>query len=216
MKTVTIDSREKTRIELAKNYYSELGYQVKISQEATGDYIFQDKVVFEFKTWQDLIGSINNNRVFNEAITQTEHYPYHFVIIQGTNRDYLQAFNEANDYGTITHEQITGALARLYTYTKVVRSTRTLDDAFYEMHKISEKILDNKTIVKDFGTKSINPAFNCLAYCVDNIKGERAKNIVNTLKLKTIKDVCSLTHEDLVKVPGIGDKLAEQILEAIK
>ena len=83
------------------------------------------------------------------------------------------------------------------------------------MRITAEKCIDNKTLVRQFGTKSVNPAFNLLAYCVDDIKGERAKSIVNFLNLHTINDVCQLTYADLIKVPGIGDVLAKKILEAV-
>ena len=65
------------------------------------------------------------------------------------------------------------------------------------------------------GTKSVNNAFNVLSFCVDDINSERAKAIVNTLGLNTFQDVCNLTYDDLIKVYGIGDVLANKILEAI-
>jgi ERCC4-type nuclease len=111
---------------------------------------------------------------------------------------------------------ITGAIARLNTYTKVIHGTRTIQDTFELMRVTAEKCLDNKTLVRQFGTKSVNPAFNVLAYCVDDIKGERAKNIVNFLGLKTITDVTNIKYDDLLKVPGIGPVLAEKIITAIK
>ena len=49
-----------------------------------------------------------------------------------------------------------------------------------------------------------------------NIKGERAKNIVNFLKLQTLTDIVNLTYEDLLTVPGIGPVLAQKIMDAIK
>ena len=74
---------------------------------------------------------------------------------------------------------------------------------------------DNKTLTKQFGTKSINPAFNFLCYCVDDIKGERAKTIVNYLHLKTLNDLMKLDAAQLTSVPGIGEVLTGKILEAL-
>ena len=210
---VIIDSREQSRIELATKYYEDLGYNVKIKKNLTGDYIFNKTVAFEYKNYDDLIGSILDGRMKTESLTQTEHFPYHFIIINGTTRDLNRALK--NPYRTFSMEQLQGMIARLNTYTTVIQSMTNLNDCFYMMHKQAEKCLDNKTQVKDFGTKSINPAFNLLAYCVDNISGERAKAIVKHLNLHTIRDVCRITPADLVTVPGIGDKLAEQIYNAI-
>lgn len=209
--TIIIDTREQTRIPIAKTYYTNQGYAVVTEKLSTGDYLINNKVVFEFKTWSDFMSSITDNRLFNESISQIEEYPYHFVVIHGTNRDYKQAFQ----HNGLTEEMITGAIARLLTYTKIIRSTGTLDDCFNLMRVTAEKCLDDKVLCKNFGTKSVNKAFNVLAFCVDDINAKRAKTIVNFLDLHTIKDICKLTHQDLVQVPGIGDVLADKILEAI-
>ena len=210
-KQIIIDTRETTRIKSATAYFAKQGYHVDTQKLPTGDYLINNKIVMEFKTWPDFMSSITDNRLFNETISQMEEYPIHFLVLHGTNRDYQEAYQ----HNGLDHSNITGAIARLLTYTKIIRSTGTLEDCYNLMMVTAEKCLDEKTICKNFGTKSINPAFNVLSRCVDDINAERAKNIVNTLKLETIKDVCNLTYDDLIKVPGIGDVLANKILDAI-
>lgn len=210
-KEVVIDSRETHRIDIATEYFESQGYKVTSKELPTGDYLFQNKVVFEFKTWADFMSSITDGRLWNESQKQMENYNIHFVVIHGTNRDYQEAFQ----HNGLTDEMITGAIARLNTYTKILHGTRTIQDTFGMMMTTAEKCLDDKTLCRQFGTKSVNPAFNVLAYCVDDIKGERAKAIVNTLGLKTFKDVCRLTQTDLMKVPGIGEVLSKKIMDAI-
>ena len=212
MKKIVIDSREQKRIPIATEYYEKQGYEVSVEEMPTGDYLFNNKVVMEFKTWPDMMASITDGRLWNESQKQMENYNIHFVVIHGTNRDYVDAFQ----HNGLEDKMITGSIARLLTYTKIIRGTGTLTDTFELMRVTAEKCLDDKTLVRQFGTKSVNPAFNVLAYCVDDIKGERAKNIVNFLGLKTIQDVCDLTYDDLIKVPGIGDVLANKILDAIR
>ena len=206
-----IDSREQSRIPIAKEYYESQGLNVSVKELNTGDYLFDNEVVMEFKTFSDFISSITDGRLFNETISQIENYDMHFLVLHGTNRDYQQALLHTE----IGEKHVTGALARLLTFTKIIRGTGTLTDTFELMRVTAEKCLDDKTLVRQFGTKSVNPAFNVLAYCVDDIKGERAKNIVNFLGLQTITDVTNLTYDDLIKVPGIGDVLAKKVLEAI-
>lgn len=211
LQKITIDSREQNRINHAKNYYEHLGYTVEVQELPTGDYIFNDQVVFEFKTWPDFISSITDHRLFNETISQMEEFDIHFLVLHGTNRDYKNAM----EFTGLEDKHINGAIARLNTYTKIIRGTGTLTDTFELMRVTAEKCLDDKTLCKGFGTKSVNNAFNVLSFCVDDINSERAKAIVNTLGLKTFQDVCNLTYEDLIKVHGIGDVLANKILEAI-
>ena len=210
-KEIVIDSRETHRIDSATKFFKDNGYKVTISKENTGDYIFQNKIVMEFKTWSDFMSSITDHRLFNETISQMENYQIHFLVLHGTNRDY----HEAYQHNGIEDKHITGAIARLLTYTKIIRSTGTIQDCYNLMMVTAEKCLDEKTLCKNFGTKSVNPAFNVLSRCVDDINAERAKNIVNFLGLQTISDVCNLTQKDLMKVPGIGEVLSKKIMDAI-
>lgn len=214
LQKIIIDSREqnnKIRYNTCKEYFKEQGYTVTTEELATGDYIFNDQVVFEFKTWSDFMSSITDNRLFNETISQMEEFKIHFLVLHGTNRDYKHAMQ----HNGLEDKHITGAIARLLTYTKIIRGTGTLTDTFELMKVTAEKCLDDKILCKGFGTKSVNNAFNVLCFCVDDINSERAKAIVNTLGLKTFKDICNLTYEDLIKVHGIGDVLANKIIEAI-
>ena len=208
---ITIDNREQNRIQIAKKYYTQQGHTVNIQELPTGDYIFNDQVCMEFKTWPDFISSITDGRLWNESIKQMENYKIHFVVIHGTNRDYKEAMTHTGIYD----DQVTGAIARLLTYTKIIRGTGTLEDTFELMKVTAEKCLDNKTLCRQLGTKTTNTAFNFLAYCVDDIKGERAKTIVNYLKLETLSDLIRLDEKTLTSVPGIGPKLASKILTAI-
>ena len=212
MKKIVIDSREQSRIPLAQAYFEGQGYTTEVQELSTGDYLFNDQVVMEFKTWLDFMSSITDGRLWNETQKQMENYNIHFVVLHGTNRDYIHALQ----HNGLEEKHITGAIARILTYSKIIRGTGTIIDTFELMKCTAEKCLDNKTLVRQFGTKSVNPAFNCLAYCVDDIKGERAKSIVNFLNLHTIQDLCKLQYDDLIKVPGIGPVLANKILEAIR
>ena len=208
---IVIDSREQSRIQKATEFYEKQGDTVTVKELPTGDYLFDNKVVMEFKTFGDFFASITDGRLWNESQKQIEHYHIHFIVLHGTNRDYKQAFQ----HNGLEEKHITGAIARLLTYTKIIRGTGTLTDTFELMKITAEKCLDEKTITKQFGTKSINPAFNFLCYCVDDIKGERAKTIVNYLHLKTLDDLMKLDAAQLTSVPGIGEVLAGKILEAL-
>ena len=207
---IVIDSREQSRIQKATEFYEKQGDAVTVKGLPTGDYLFDNKVVMEFKTWSDFMGSITDGRLWNETQKQMENYKIHFLVLHGTNRDYTEAFQ----HNGLTEEMITGAIARILTYTKIIRGTTTINDTFQLMKKTAEKCLDDKTLCRQFGTKSINPAFNFLCYCVDDIKSERAKTIVNYLGLKNLNDIMKLDYTKLTSVPGIGDVLANKILTA--
>ena len=74
-KTIIIDTRETARMKSAATYFAKQGYHIDTQKLKTGDYLINDKVVFEFKTWPDFMSSITDNRLFNETISQIEEYP---------------------------------------------------------------------------------------------------------------------------------------------
>ena len=211
MNTLIIDSRETKRIKSATKYYENLDYEVTVSTLDTGDYLFNDKVVYEFKTMQDYMSSIHDGRLFRECINQTEYYPYHFCIIQGSNYDLKRAL----DYSNISMRQYIGSISRLNTYTTVINCMGGVNLAYYTMHTQTKKCLDNLGKVKQFKTKNYNTAFNILAYTIPRVSSIRADRIVETLGLETVTDVTSLTKEQLLTVEGIGENLADNIIKHI-
>lgn len=216
MNTVTIDSREQARIKTATEYYTKQGLEVQVAEEQTGDYIFQNQVVFEFKTIPDFVSSIQDGRVFNQAINQAEEYDHHFVIIQGDEHARAKALAMSRNYREVTYFQYLGAIASLNRYTTVIESySPFINEAYYRMLITAKKCLQDKPIVKKFPRKHKNPAFNYLAYCIYGVSAKRAKDIVYTCHLKTMEDLFNLTHQDLVKINGIGDNLADKILMSI-
>ena len=211
--SIVIDSREQKRIESATKYYKELGYDVTVSTLDTGDYLFHDKVVFEYKTWSDYINSILDGRLFNEAINQSDTYPYHFVMIHGNNYTLREALKE---HDNMTMKHIQGSIARLNTYTTVIQSTGGLESCFYMMHVQAQKCIDNKGKVKSFDAKTGNSAYNLLCYCFTGISDVRATNIVEQLGLEFWGDVYSISKERLLTVDGIGENIADDIMRQVK
>ena len=114
---VTIDSREQSRIPSAKTYYNSQKYEVEIKELPIGDYLFtnenNEQVVFEFKTIPDFINSIQNGRVFNEAINQAENYNHHFVIIHGNEYTRTKCIEMSKNWRPVTIFQYIGAIASL-------------------------------------------------------------------------------------------------------
>ena len=213
---LTIDSREQSRIQSATEYYKKQGLTVEVKEEQVGDYIFDDKVVFEFKTIPDFVSSIQNGRVFNQAINQSETYDYHYVIIQGDDHTRAKALAMSRNYREVTYFQYLGAIASLNRYTTVIESySPFINEAYYRMLITAKKCLQNKPIVKKFPRKDKNVCFNWLCYCNYGINAKKATAIIETLELHTLSDLQNLTKEQLLSVDGIADKTAEKILKAI-
>lgn len=217
---VKIDSREQDRIKSATEYYKSQGLKVEIAELPIGDYIFTDgteEVVFEFKTVEDFVSSIQNGKIFNQAINQAENYNYHFVMIYGDDHSRAKALAMSKHYQPVTYYGYLGAIASLNRYTTVIESySPAINEAYYRMLINAKKSLQNKPIVKKFEKKHKNNAFNFLCYAIYGINYKKAKAIIDTYDLKNLSDLQNLTIEKLVKVDGIGEKNAIKIMEAIK
>ena len=218
--TVYIDSREQSRITQAEEYYTKQGLTVEVKELLIGDYLFtdgNDEVVFEFKTIADFVASIQDNRVFNEALNQAENYNHHFVVIQGDESTRAKCLAFTKNYRRVTIFQYHGAIASLNRYTTVLESySPFIDEAFYKMLVQARKCLSDKPIVRKFPKKTSNSAFNFLCGCIYGINHKKANQIVATYHLESLNDLMNLTIEDLCLIDGIGEKTAQTIVEAIQ
>ena len=214
---ITIDSREQSRIESATQYYEKQGHTVTVTELPIGDYLFDNQVCFEYKTIPDFITSIQDGRVFNQAINMTENYDYHYIIIQGDEHTRSRSIGMSKNYIPVNITQYLGAIASLNRFTTVIESYNPLvEEAYYRMLVTAKKALQDKPIVKKFPRKHKNPALNFLMYTIYGINAKKAHAIVEAYDLKTLSDLQDLTIEKLIKVDGIGQKNAERIIEAIK
>lgn len=217
---VTIDSREQSRIASATQYYEKQGHEVTVAELPIGDYLFTnntDSVVFEFKTMPDFFSSIQNGRVFNEAINQAENFDHHFVIIHGNEHTRNKCIAMSRNWRPINIQQYLGAIASLNRYTTVIEVPNPdITEAYYRMQIQAEKCLQNKPIVQRHPRKHRNPAFNFLCYCIYGLNSHKATRITETLQLHTLTDLQKLTHEQLTSINGIGEKTAENIIQAIQ
>ena len=215
---VQISDKELHRKDEAVKYFGdELNCETEISNLEIGDYIFNDKVAFEYKTISDFVASIQDNRVFNEAINQAENYDYHYVIIHGNEHDRTKCLAMTKHYRPVTLFQYHGAIASINRYSTVIECySPFIREAFYKMYIQAKKDLSNKPIVRKFPKKDKNAAFNYLAYCVYGVSSKRAQDIVTTLDLHTLEDLLYLEHNQLTHIEGIGPKLADKIINTIQ
>ena len=214
---IQISDKEQTRIQSAKEYYTKQGHTVSVENLEVGDYIFNDKVVFEFKTISDFVASIQDSRVFNEAINQAETFDYHYIIIQGDEPTRAKCLAMSRNYQEVTYFGYLGAIASLNRYTTVIESySPFINEAYYRMLIQAKKCLQNKPIIKKFAKKQKNSAFNYLTYCVYGLNWKRSHDIVTLLDLHTLEDLLNVTHQQLTSVPGIGEKTADRILDTLK
>ena len=222
---ILIDSREKARKIRAADFYAGKGHSSTIKSLDVGDYVFSDQVVFEYKEIGDFMSSVINESVFNEAMNQALEYDFHYVIIQGDLRGWLddnwKYVNTKwhNRYDKYLHTNLGryfGALRRLRTFTTPILVVRE-EQAFDEMLLQAIKCLDGKTKFYTNVTRPIpsQDPIDVLLTSVKGISSKKAEAIRKTHNLSNVYDLMNLTVNNFEEVEGIGAKTSNNIYEFI-
>jgi len=213
---VKIDTREQDRIRSSTEFYKKEGLEVEVCELPIGDYVFDDKVCFEFKLISDFINSIQDHRVFNQSIEMAENFEHSFVIIHGDLHTRSKCIAMSRNFQPINIRQYIGAISSLNRYVTVLQCySPYINESYFTMMTQAKKCLQDKPIVKKFQRKDKNPALNFLCHDVYGINYKRAKTIVDTYQLHSLNDLFQLNPEDLTRIDGIGNHTAKKIIEAI-
>ena len=215
-----IDSREKERINTAKEYFTKQGLEVTVKELPVGDYVFTDgdkKAVFEYKTIDDFVASIQDNRVFNQVNTLSEQYPNRFLVIHGTNSERAKAIAMTRQFGQrVTLHSYISALARLSKYITIIQvNTSHISECFYTMLEYARKTFDEGELYHRFNRKNRNPALNFLS-SIYGVSYKKAKLIVDVYNVNSLTDLITLTPEMLTRIKGVGKNTADKIISSIQ
>jgi ERCC4-type nuclease len=215
---IQISDKELKRIKPAKTYYAD--DSVNVEHLEVGDYIFDDQVVFEYKTFDDFCTSIIDNRIFNESVKQAERFQYHYVIIElgSYNLNIRAALTDRNYRAPvkIPPASMYGVFARLNSYTTVIVVNGGMRKCFNVMRLQAVKCLDDKLLIPRGRFKEVSPALNFLCNCVYGVNQVKAQSITRELGVTTLKDLLDMEYDDLIQVKGIGPKSAKKILKQLK
>lgn len=219
---VVIDDREKTeRIDDALKFFNEQGFRSKKERLPVGDYLFDKKLVFEWKTPEDFIGSVMNKRVFKQA-QRMRQYPFSYIIIVGNPYEYLVEQYKIQKYmrskrtlKEFTINNLLGAIASLVEHDNVV-IVENNNQAFTIMSYLAKNILtkDNHAPIEKPVCK-MTDAVGTFLCCIDTISTKKAILIKEHLHLENLKDLLEITKEDLTNINGIGSKTADKIIGEI-
>ena len=210
-----IDNREsKTRINSAIQFFSD-DYEIETNSYPVGDYIFDSKVVFEYKTAEDMISSVIDNRVFRQ-VEKMKQYPFHYVIVVGNvaqtiNERNQNYWNRRNNVKQFNVRNYLGSLARLSIESKVLHVDNN-QQAWTLMGFIVKKLLKDNPNVK--GVEK--PMVTLSDPIAQRIGIKTAVMIREYLHLEKLEDLLAVTYDDLIGVKGVGKKTARSIMEVLK
>ena len=223
-----IDVREKdSRKESAYQFFINKDYDVSVRQLPVGDYIFDKKIVFEWKSANDMIQSIMDGRVFKQA-KRMRQYPYSYIIVVGNVFDEIKArysdwenphYARYRKKGqkTFTVNNYIGGLATLYETDKVIHIENE-HQAFTLMWYMSQNILqkDKRSKAIDKPVCKMTDAVSTFLCCIDGISTKTALLIKNHLHLETLQDLLDITYSDLIGIKGVGKVTAKKIMGELK
>ena len=218
---ILIDSREKARKIRAADFYAEKGHSSTIKSLDVGDYVFGDQVVFEYKEIGDFMSSVLDESLFNEAMNQALVYPFHFVIVQGNLRSWLDDnwkyvnTKWKNRYDKYLHTNLGryfGALRRLRTFTCPILVVRE-EQAFDEMLLQAIKCLDGKSKFYSNVTRPVpsQDPIDVLLCSVNGVSSKKANAIRKHHSINTLYDLMNLTVNDFKEVDGFGEKSSNNV-----
>lgn len=236
---IKIDNREdRKRIKSCIKHYTGENYKVKKNQYTgkgnvatvgtmtVGDYIFDDKVCFEYKRADDFIGSVINGRVFKQS-RNMQQYPFSYVIIVGNVAKEINTRNERKYWNgkgklkSFTIKQYLGAVARLSVDGKVLHVDNQ-QQAWTLMGSLASKCLEDATVkgIDKPSFKLTDPIASFLGCIYVNDTSRLAMSqavlIREHLHLETLSDLLDVTYDDLIGIKGVGEVTATAVIKAIR
>lgn len=204
---VVADSRELGALvtrELAK-----MGALVKSETLQVGDFVLSDRVVVERKEVDDFASSIIDGRLFQQTVKLKEAYSRPLIIIEG---------DTLTGSGRVRPEAMMGAYASLLIdYGIPIVWTQKPSETAQLMFAISrrEQFQDRRTprVMTVIKPRSLQDQQEFIVSSLPNIDNTRAKKLLATFH--TPQRVFQASKEELMSVPGIGEKISEEIRRVV-
>ena len=200
---VVADSRELGALvtrELAK-----LGVLIKSETLQVGDFVLSDRVVVERKEVDDFASSIIDGRLFQQAVKLKEAYLKPIIIVEGET---------LTGSGRVRPEAMMGAYASILidygipiVWTQKASETAQLMFAILRREQVQEKRPPRIMAVAKPNILQQEQEF--IISSLPNIDNTRAKKLLTTFH--TPQRVFQASTEELMTVPGIGEKISQEI-----
>jgi ERCC4-type nuclease len=207
--TVIADDRE--RKSGIVEFLSEMkNVSVAIKRLSFGDYIVDNRLVFERKTLIDFARSIIDGRLFRQAIRLSGAKYKGVLILEGTARDLSEA--------GVSREAMQGALitVSIILGIPVLRSQNPSESARLILYSAKQIKSFARGAIQRHGSRPKGRRKKQL-FILQGLPGvgsERAARLLD--KFGSVERVVSATGEELQAVDGIGKHIAEKIRSAVR
>jgi DNA excision repair protein ERCC-4 len=183
--------------------------QLTIERLTLGDYLVDNWLLIERKQIKDLLASIINGRLFEQASRLANSPLKTAIIIEGCSKD-------IKDYN-VHRNSILGALVTLSLIfgISILRSANQAETVKLMLFAATQKGRRNKTILPRCGyrPKSLKKRQLFIIQGLPNTGPVNAKRLLE--HFGTVKNVFNATFDELTVVEGIGPVRAKKILEVL-
>jgi DNA excision repair protein ERCC-4 len=176
----------------------------------TGDYLIGDKIIVERKTLSDFLNSIKNGRVFQQAYRMAQSGKNCLIILEG-DKSMVES-------SSMSRKAVQGVLVHLEVFIgipvirlKDIQETAVLLNDIFHQCQQQELPRQKQIISKNFGIQ-ISKKQRQKLFLIQNLPGIGTKKGLALLKsFRTIENIMNASPADLIKIRGIGKKLADSI-----
>lgn len=202
---IFVDSRENNIEEYFKQYDCDVQKKLLLC----ADFLVSDRVCIERKTVNDFVNSITDKRLFQQLKNMKDNFEKPILIIEG----------EETLYGSLQPNIIRGALSSIaidlgipIIWTRDMADTAGIVYWIAKREQLIEKrnnVLRNKKVPETTEEKQ-----EYLISSLPDISVVRAKALLE--HFKTPEAVFNANEEDIIKVKGIGKKIAKNIRKVLE
>lgn len=204
---VVIDDREPQKF---VQLFKDAGAQsVRVERLKVGDFVVNQRWLFERKTFQDFCVSLIDGRLFRQALRMLKDPGYSVIILEGCSQDSVK--------NKVSRESVQGALITLSVFLNipVLRALDAEELVRLIGYIVSHEKRFERGVVHRFGYRPKRKKSRQL-YILQGLPTVGRKRATKLLeKFGTIEEVVNADEGDLAEVDGIGKATARRIRDIL-
>lgn len=185
----------------------DVGVKIDLRSLESSDYVLSERVGVEYKTQKDFVDSIIDGRLLTQLKHLKDNFEKPLVVVEG-NED---IFSQRNIHGNA----IRGMMATIIvSYGMPLIFTKDSNDTASLFVSIARREQDKGFEEFSLHVKKPTNVKEQMEYLVSSIPSvgpALAKDLLN--KFGSVKGIINASKEELLKVEGVGDKIAAKIKE---
>ncbi|MHA1626721.1 MAG: DEAD/DEAH box helicase [Candidatus Asgardarchaeia archaeon] len=203
--SIIVDSREMKSSVVRE--LSLLGVEVEVRPLDVGDYVISEKVVVERKTTRDFLDSIVDGRLFDQVRKLSSSYEKPIMIIEGES---LYGYRDINP------NAVRGAILSLLLDfpIKILRTENPKETSMFLYNIIRREQEGGKrhpSVRHGKVPSTVDEIQEYILAGIPNVDRVRASLLLK--EFKTLRNIFNSSVKDLMKVPHVGKKIAEEIFK---